>query len=83
MYNTPITYFARVELHGAKPGDYQTLREKMENIGFIKQFKSESGQICELPTAEYMNSNSTETTFKIVHNQIVSIARSIEPPQMF
>lgn len=79
MYPTPITYFARVEFHNASPENYRDLQSKMAAIRFVKKYKAESGMIVELPTAEYINTHSTQTNIKMVQAEITRIAKSIDP----
>ena len=46
-------FTVRVELHGAEWEDYDILHEEMEAQGFSRTIRGESGDLFELPPAEF------------------------------
>jgi hypothetical protein len=58
-------FTVRVELHLANQDDYDTLHSAMEEEGFSRQIKSDSGTRYHLPTAEY-NRTSSKTRQQIL-----------------
>lgn len=47
------TFMTRVELHGAKETDYETLHTAMEAEGFSRTIIASDKKVYHLPTAEY------------------------------
>ncbi len=58
-------FTVRVELHGARPDDYEALHAKMEARGFKRTIAADSsGVVYKLPTAEY-NFEGTATIHQV------------------
>ena len=47
-------FMVRVELHGARRDDYETLHSEMADRGFSREVTSGDGVTYQLPTAEYV-----------------------------
>lgn len=51
-------FTTRVELHEARPSDYDVLHDAMEAEGFSRQITADDGVTYRLPTAEYIISGA-------------------------
>lgn len=71
------TYIIQVELHGAKPEDYETLHEKMEYAGYQRKIIGVSGTEYQLPDAEYRRYSKTRMSTTAIANQVHKIASSV------
>lgn len=58
-------FTTRVELHGARPEDYDTLHARMEAQGFTRTIATDQGVAYKLPTAEY-NLEGNATTDQVL-----------------
>lgn len=71
------TFMVRVELHGAKPEDYEALHEKMEYAGYQRTITADSGREYQLPDAEYRRYSKTRMSTTAIANQVHKIASSV------
>jgi len=67
------TFITRVELHGARYTDYETLHAAMAQAGFRRNVLGSDGKWYQLPTAEYAidtanNASSVRDTAKRAAN---------------
>ncbi len=68
-------YIVRIELHDAKPEDYDVLHQMMIGAQFSKKARCEDGSAYRLPTAEYYT-ETMENSDELLH-AIISAATTL------
>ncbi|HFE7542746.1 TPA: hypothetical protein ACGADT_004062 [Salmonella enterica subsp. enterica serovar Newport] len=59
-------YIVRIELHDAKPEDYDVLHQIMAGAQFSRKARCEDGSVYHLPTAEYYT-ETMENSDELLH----------------
>jgi hypothetical protein len=67
----------RVVLHGAMPGDYEELHDRMARYGARRQITGDSGVVYDLPDGEY-DLYSSSGASDVLHD-VSRIADSVKP----